>query len=507
MEEGRQRLFIEEFEAQNRFHQGRAVLRTVVPGGVNLVGRQEPGAQHHGADQAQPRRMVHCWAVRVNIVAWETEVPRWTRGRGVSRGEIAVGPRERGGPIRCRPCVCYRSPMIDFDRNATTPLAPAVVAAMREHLADPAVQGNPSSLHRRGQRSRAAIEHAREAIAGALRVEPLQVVFTSGGTEADNLAILGSTRALRRTGRPHGILTSPLEHPAVVAAAERARWEGSGLARVPVDPQGCIDPARVRQAVADGPEIGLVSLAAANHELGNAYDVPALVQAIRDVRPQVVVHCDAVQALGKIAVDFEGWGVDLMSVSAHKIGGPKGVGALVVRPGTALDATTYGGGQERGLRPGTESPLLACGLAAALTGLEERRIGTQEHVRGLREQLRQGLVAIDGTEIHGDPQRHVGNTVLASFGGCEGPLLVMALDLEGVAVSSGAACSSGTTEPSPVLLALGVPPWRARSAVRFSLGPDHQAGDVERVLEALHRVVPRVRAASAPPMVERRVAT
>ncbi|MCH9681171.1 MAG: cysteine desulfurase [Deltaproteobacteria bacterium] len=384
--------------------------------------------------------------------------------------------------------------MIDFDHNATTPVDARVRAAMADLLARDDL-GNPSSRHRRGQAARDVVEGARRQVAAALEAEPLGVTFTSGGTEADNLAILGAARALRAAGRPHGVLTSPLEHPAVVAAARCLEAEGHPIAWVPVDAQGRIEPGRVGTQVAQHPEVGLVSLAAANHELGNAYDIPGIVEAVREAREGVLVHVDAVQAVGRRPVSLGAWGVDLLSVSGHKLGGPAGVGALVHTRGLKLAPLRHGGGQERGRRVGTEPWLLiqGFGLAVALAASEQpQRFAAMSVLRarlaaGLREQ---------GAQIHGDPEHHTGNTLNAAFEGCEGELVMMNLDLAGFAVSTGAACSAGVAGPSPVIEALGLPPGRAAGALRLSLGVDTTAADVDGLLAELRTVVPRVREAA-----------
>ncbi|HLT36788.1 MAG TPA: cysteine desulfurase family protein, partial [Enhygromyxa sp.] len=385
--------------------------------------------------------------------------------------------------------------MIDFDHNATTPLDSRVRAAMIELLGDPSLDGNPSSVHGRGRAARMVVERARRELAAALEAEPLGVSFTSGGTEADALAILGGCRALREAGRPCALLTTKIEHPAVLGASERLGREGIATVFVEVDDRGRLTPAEVAATLAEHPEVGLVSLAAANHELGNRYDLPAIVAAIRALDRPVLVHSDAVQAFGKIPVSFAGWGVDLLSVSSHKIHGPKGVGALVHRPHQVLDPLWIGGSQERGRRVGTEAvpAIHGFGVAARLVAdeLDDRRA----RFARLREQLLAGLrERVPDVIIHGDPERNLGNTVLASIPGCSGELLLMNLDVEGVAISTGSACNSGKIGGSKVLLALGVDPTLAACTARISLGKDNDAAQIDRLLELLPDIVARTRA-------------
>jgi cysteine desulfurase len=380
--------------------------------------------------------------------------------------------------------------MIDFDQNATTPLHPRVVAAWSELLSGPPI-ANPSSIHRTGQRARQVLETARRRVAAAVGAVPLGVTFTSGGTESDALGILGSVRARRTAGRPDGVVSAPIEHPAVLGAVARAGAGGSVVRWIEPDEQGRITPDAVAAAVAD-PAVGVVSLAAVNHELGNRYDVAGFARVIRDARDDVTIHVDAVQALGKVEVDLTGWGVDLLSISAHKIGGPAGIGALVHAPHARLEPLWAGGAQERGRRPGTESTWLAHAFGvAAEVAVAERAETAARHDR-LRARLLDGLRGL-GARIHGDPAG-TGNTVNAGLVGCDGQVLVMALDLEGFCVSTGAACSAGTAEPSAVLRALGQSPATAREALRISLGRDHDEADVDGLLGALARVVARARA-------------
>jgi cysteine desulfurase len=386
--------------------------------------------------------------------------------------------------------------MIDLDHAATTPLDPRVAAAMFELLGDPEAHGNPSSVHGRGRRARAVVEQARRRVAAALGVEPLEVTFTSGGTESDALALLGAARALRAAGRPSGILTSPIEHSAVLEASAQLEAEGHVRVLVNLDERGRIDLGDLLDALERHPEVGLVSLAAANHELGNRYPIPDFAAAIRERRPDVLIHCDAVQAFGKLPIDFHAWGVDLLSVSSHKIHGPKGAGALIHRKSLTLAPLWKGGTQERGRRVGTENPLALHGFGVAAELAVEESGERSDRLADLAPRLRQVIAAIDGACIEGDPDHAMGTTVMASFTGCTGELLTVNLDLEGIAVSTGAACSAGTLAPSKVLLALGLPRERAASAVRFSIGHDNHPEQLDRLADVLPRVVERVRSAA-----------
>jgi cysteine desulfurase len=386
--------------------------------------------------------------------------------------------------------------VIDFDHNATTALDPRVRAAMIELLEDESLEGNPSSVHGRGRAARALVEAARRELAGALGADPLGVTFTSGGTEADALALLGSCRRLRRAGRPSGLLCTVIEHPAVLGAGERLAAEGVARAFVAVDDRGRLAPEAVVAALRANPEVGVVSIAAANHELGNRYDIPAIVAAVRaEIERPIVIHSDAVQAFGKLPIAFDAWDLDLMSVSSHKIHGPKGVGALIHRPQLELEPLWIGGSQERGRRVGTESVLgiHGFGVAAGLVAreLDERR----KNFVPLREHLLAGLRACaPDVVVHGDVENTLGNTVMASIPGCSGELMLINLDLEGIAVSTGSACNSGKLSGSKVLLSLGVAPELAISALRFSLGKDSRTEQVDTLLEILPRIVERVRA-------------
>jgi len=395
--------------------------------------------------------------------------------------------------------VLYEPAVRYLDHNATAPLDPRVRDVVIATLCDDGLQANPSSVHSAGQRARSVVEQARRAVARAVAAQPLEVTFTAGGTEADNLAILGAARALRVAGRPCGVLTTAIEHPAVLAPAQALAREGHPLILLAVDGCGRIDPRALAETLVAHPEIGLVSLAAANHELGNAYDVAELSATARAANPAVVIHCDAVQAFGKLPLDVRRLDVDLLSLSAHKIHGPKGVGALIHRRGSELAPALFGGPQERGRRPGTESiaAIAGFGKAAELAVAELTR--RSEHTGSLVRRLRTGLMRLAGARIHGDLERSTGTTVNVGFAGCDGQLLLINLDLAGIAVSTGAACSSGTLEPSPVLRALGQAPEQAREALRISVGKDTTNEDVDALLAALPEILERVRGAEVDP--------
>jgi cysteine desulfurase len=371
---------------------------------------------------------------------------------------------------------------IDLDHNATTRLDPRAAEAMRAALE---LHGNPSSIHEEGRRARDAVERARDEVAALLGAARTEIVFTSGGTEAIALGLLGLARAARAAGRPARVVTSPLEHPAVRGAVAALEAEGFAAARVAVDAAGRIDPADVARALAGGAAVA--SFALAQNELGNLYDVAGLARAARAAG--AVFLCDAVQAVGKVPVDVAALGVDALALSAHKIHGPKGAGALWLR-GDAPFAPPLAGHQEKGLRPGTENVAAIVGFGVAA---RTARPGDAAGQAALRDRLEAAALAIPGARRHGDPERRVPNTTSLAFAGVPGDILVAALDLEGVAASTGSACTSGTVEPSAVILALGVARAPAAEAVRFSLGRDTRPEDIERVAALLPRLVARIR--------------
>jgi cysteine desulfurase len=372
---------------------------------------------------------------------------------------------------------------IYLDFNATTPVRPEVAEEMMACLVGPA--GNPSSLHSFGREARSLREIARERVSSALGTTPESVVFTSGGTEADNLALRGFLRT-----RPGAhLVTVATEHEAVLHTAESLRDEGARITVLGVDSCGRVDPARLREAITA--ETVLVSIMAANNETGVLADLDALGAVCREKR--VPFHTDAVQCFGKAPFRFDRLPVDLASVSAHKIGGPKGIGALVLREGLSIPPMQTGGGQERRQRPGTENlpGLVGFGRAAELAAAE--LAAEADRLAGLRDRLEEGLrEGFPRVRINGQDAPRLPNTSNASFPGLDGESMLIALDLEGVAVSTGAACQAGAAEPSHVLQAMGLSPEEAGGSLRFSLGNASTESDIREVLEILPRITSRL---------------
>jgi cysteine desulfurase len=374
-----------------------------------------------------------------------------------------------------------------LDHNATTPLAPAVLEAMAEALAG--TFGNPSSVHRYGQQAKAAMDEARAAVAALLGADPSEVVFTSGGTEADNLALRGMAEA-EADGRRH-LVVSAIEHEAVLNTARALARRGWQVTYLPVDRAGYVQPDTLEAAMT--PETVLVSVMHANNETGTLQPIAALADIAH--RHGARFHTDAVQTVGKVPVDVGALGVDLLSLSAHKFHGPKGAGALWIRRGTRLVPTLTGGRQERNRRAGTENvpAIVGLGAAARLAGAK-LDAGEGSRLAALRDRLEAGILdRIPGTAVNGGPGPRVPNTTNVSFEGIEAEALLIALDLEGIAVSTGSACSSGSLEPSHVLRAMGLPPHRVQSALRFSLGATTTETEIDHVLDVLPGLVARLR--------------
>jgi len=381
-----------------------------------------------------------------------------------------------------------------LDHNATTPLDPEVLAAMTPFLAEGF--GNPSSLHVWGREARQALERARATIARALgSADKDTVVFTSGGTEADNLALVGVAASQEKRGR-HVILSS-VEHHAVLNAAAHLGRQGFEVTRLSVDSQGLLDPDDVRRVIR--PDTVLVSLMYGNNETGVLFPIASVGRICR--QRGVTFHTDAVQSFGKLPLDVEMLCVDLLSLSGHKTHGPKGIGALFIRRGTRMQPLLHGGAQERSRRAGTENVAAAVGLARATELSLQDQAGESRRMADLRDRLEGGVMAaLPGVLRNGHPTERLPHTTNLAFAGVEAESLILALDLAGIGASSGAACSSGSLEPSHVLAAMGLPRERVLSSVRFSLGRTTTREEIEHVLEVLPPIVERMRRVNARPI-------
>ncbi len=373
-----------------------------------------------------------------------------------------------------------------FDHNATTPVAPEVLETVVSCLGQ--VYGNASSIHHFGQGAKQRLEAARRQVAALINASAAEIVFTSGGTEANNLAILGLTRA-HPAARKH-VITCAIEHPAVLSPVKQLGAEGVEVTCLRVGPSGIVSPEDIRRELR--PETVLVSIMHANNELGTLQPIAEIIQIAH--RSFAAVHVDGVQALGKIPVDVSALGVDLYSMSGHKLYAPKGVGALYIRKGTRLAPIAYGGHHERDRRPGTENVpgIAAFGAAAELAG--RRMAEDTERLATLRDRLENAVLErIPGTGVNGSRWNRVPNTTNLYFDGIDGEAMVISLDLRGFAVSTGAACSSGALSPSHVLKAIGLSDDRARASMRFSLGRGNTVEQVDALIEAIGASVAHLR--------------
>lgn len=374
---------------------------------------------------------------------------------------------------------------IYLDNSATTQVAPEVLEAMMPYLTQQF--GNPSSIHFYGQQARAAVDKARHQVAALLNARPNEIVFTSGGTEANNLAIRGLVEANNKHGRH--IITTAIEHSAVMNVCEDLEKQGYAVTYLPVDPDGLVRVEDVEAATTD--ETILVTVMTANNEIGTIQpvaDIGRLVRSLRQNGRKIWFHTDAVQAAGKIPVDVEEIGCDMLSISAHKIYAPKGVGALYTRRGVRLHPQNIGGHQERERRGGTEPVPNIVGFGKACEMASENLSASATQLRGLRDDLENKIgEMISGVIFNGHRERRLPNISNVSFPRIEGEALLINLDMHGVAVSTGAACSSGTLEPSPVIRALDPNEERARGAIRFSFGRFNSADDVDRLIPVLER--------------------
>ena len=377
---------------------------------------------------------------------------------------------------------------IYLDNSATTPVDPRAMEAMLPFFTE--AFGNASSIHTFGQRARAAAEEAREALAALMGAHPKEVVFTSGGTESDNTAIRGVACQLRKKG--NHVITTAIEHPAVLAACKALEEEGFLVTYLPVNADGQVDPQSVADALT--PATTLLSVMYANNEIGTLQPLEEICQIAH--KRGILVHSDCVQALGKVPLDMKVFPVDLASFSAHKMHGPKGVGALFVRKGVQFKPLMLGGSHERKRRAGTENVtgIVGFGKAAALAIEHLPEMTTR--VKGLRDRLESNLLRIPGARLNGHPKLRVPHICNLSFDHTEGEGLLISLDLEGIAVSTGAACSSGSLEPSHVLLALGRDRRGIHGSLRFSFSRMNTDEDVDRVLKVLPQILERMRSMS-----------
>jgi len=382
-----------------------------------------------------------------------------------------------------------------FDYNATTPVTTEVIEATTRATRD--TFGNPSSVHHFGQQAKAAVDEARSAVAALIGAEPTEVVFTSGGTEADNFAIRGLAEALEPTGRRH-LIASAIEHEAVLNTLKALARRGWRPTLLPVGTSGVVDVDALRAALTD--ETALVSVMHANNEIGTVQPIAALARLAHE--RGALFHTDAVQSAGKLPVDVEALGVDLLAVSAHKFNGPKGVGAIWIKRGTRMLPILTGGKHERNRRAGTENVpgIVGMGVAAraAVAKLEPESV----RLAALRDRLEAGILSrVPATAVNGAGSTRVPNTTNISFDRVEAESLLIALDLEGIAVSTGSACSSGTLEPSHVLRAMGLPVHRTQNSLRFSLGLFSTEAEVDRVLDVIPGVVEKLRSLGRRPSV------
>jgi len=370
-----------------------------------------------------------------------------------------------------------------LDNNATTPLLAEVFEAMRPYFAEHF--GNASSIHHHGQETRAAVERARESVAGLLACRSSEIVFTSGGTEADNLAISGVVRA------GDHVISSTIEHHAVLKSCKHLEARGCEVTYVRVDSRGLVDPDEIRRALR--PQTRFITIMMANNETGVLQPVEEIGKIAAEA--DVYFHVDAVQAAGKVAIDVNRIACDLLSISGHKMHAPQGVGALYVRKGTVLEPMLYGGSHERSRRAGTENVPGIIGLGkAAQLAMEALQRGELAHMSAMRDHIEKKILAeIEATGVNGAGAPRVPNTTNIHFDYIEGEALVIALDLKGLAVSTGAACSSGAIEPSHVLTAMGLSSEIARASLRFSLGKQNTPDDVNFALDLMPQTVARLR--------------
>jgi len=378
---------------------------------------------------------------------------------------------------------------IYFDHNATTPLAPEVLAAMMPYLTEE--YGNASSIHSYGQNAREAVEQARSSVAALLGARAAEIMFTSGGTESGNHAIFGAVAAA--PGKSKHVITSAIEHVAVLDPCRALASSGIDLTILPVDRDGLVNPEDVRRAIR--PETVLITIMLANNETGTIEPIEEIAKIAAE--KGIVFHSDAVQAAGKIPIAVDMLGANLLSISAHKLNGPKGAGALYIRKGTHIAPLMYGGHSERDRRPGTEDVAAIAGMGKAAELALANMSNESQRTRALRDRLEQGLLdRVPQSWVNGARAPRVPNTCNMTFPFIEGEAMVIALDLKGIACSTGAACSSGAVEPSHVLTALGLAPEDARATLRLSLGRQTTQEEIDFALETIPQVIERLRSLS-----------
>ncbi len=377
-----------------------------------------------------------------------------------------------------------------LDHNATTAVEPEVLDAMLPYLSGE--YGNAASIHTFGQKARAAVETAREQVAALIGARPQEIVFTSGGTEADNHAIFGivSSSLARSAAAELHVITSSVEHEAVLNTCQALEKQGVPVTYLPVDPEGCVSPDEVRQSLRK--KTALITIMHANNELGTVQPLEEIGRIAADA--EVYFHTDAVQSAGKLPIDVNSLALDLLSLSGHKFYAPKGIGALYIRGGTRLQQLLYGGHHQRGFRPGTENVPGIIGLGKAAEIAKRSLMEDGARISALRDRLELGLLArVPLSRANGARARRTPNTTNITFPGLEGEALVIALDLKGLACSTGAACSSGAVEPSHVLTAIALPPEEARASLRFSLGRHTTSAEIDFALQVVPACVEQLR--------------
>ncbi|MFM9414231.1 cysteine desulfurase NifS [Peptococcus simiae] len=375
---------------------------------------------------------------------------------------------------------------IYVDNAATTPVSDSVLEAMMPYLKE--VYGNPSSLYHVSEEPKAAIAKARDQVAKALNCEPREIFFTSCGTESDNWALKGYAVQMKKRDKTH-IITTNIEHHAILHTAQFLESQGFDVTYLPVNEDGLVTAEQVRDAIR--PETGLVSIMYANNEVGTIFPIPEIAEVCHE--KEVILHTDAVQAVGHVPIDVKAQKIDMLSLSGHKIHAPKGIGALYVRKGIMPVNLLHGGGQERGRRGGTENTAFIVALGQAITDAVENMEKNTDHCRRLRDRLIEGLLAIPATRLNGARDPRLPGNVNVSFEGIEGESILLMLDAYGICASSGSACTSGSLDPSHVLLALGLPHAIAHGSLRLSVSENNTDEEVDYILEHVPAIIERLR--------------